>query len=73
MASSDIDLMIISADLGYPEVISAFAETEVKLGRTVNPTLYSPAEIRRKLAEDNSFLKRVIEQEKILLIGTADA
>jgi predicted nucleotidyltransferase len=71
-ASSDIDLMIISADLGYPEVISAFAEAEAKLGRTVNPTLYSPAEIGRKLSEDNNFLKRVTGQEKIFLIGSAD-
>lgn len=71
-ASSDIDLMVISSDLGYPEVISAFADAEATLGRAVNPTLYSPAEIRRKLAEDNSFLKRVVEQEKVFLIGSDD-
>lgn len=71
-ASSDIDLMIISEELSYPEVIGVLAEAEGRLGRAVNPTLYSPAEIRRKLAEDNSFLKRVTEQEKIFLIGSDD-
>ncbi len=71
-ATSDIDLMVISGDLGYPEVISAFSNAEIKLGRAVNPTLYNPAEIRRKLAEDNNFLKRVTEQEKIILIGSED-
>lgn len=71
-ASSDIDLMIISGELGYPEVIGAFAEAEEKLGRSVSPTLYTPSEVRRKLAEENSFLKRVFEQEKIFLIGSDD-
>jgi predicted nucleotidyltransferase len=71
-ATSDIDLMVISGDLGYPEIISAFSNAEVKLCRAVNPTLYNPAEIRRKLAEDNNFLKRVTEQEKIFLIGSED-
>lgn len=71
-AASDIDLMIISGELSYPEVISALADAEARLGRSVNPTLYSPAEIRRKLADDNSFLKRVAGQEKIFLIGSDD-
>jgi predicted nucleotidyltransferase len=71
-ASSDIDLIVISGDLVYPEVISALSDAEATLGRAVNPTLYSPAEIRRKLAEDNSFLRRVTEQEKIFLIGSDD-
>lgn len=71
-AASDIDLMIVSGQLSYPEVISAIAEAETRLGRAVNPTLYSPAEISRKLAEDNSFLKRVAGQEKIFLIGSDD-
>lgn len=71
-ASSDIDLMIISDELTYPEVIGVFAEAERSLGRTVNPTLYSPSEIRRKLAEDNRFLKKVTEREKIFLIGSGD-
>jgi predicted nucleotidyltransferase len=71
-AASDIDLMIVSEQLSYPEVISALADAETSLGRSVNPTLYSPAEIRRKLAEDNSFLKRVAGQEKIFLIGSDD-
>lgn len=71
-ASSDIDAMLISDELSYPEVIEAFIGAEGKLGRTVNPTLYTPAEVRRKLVEDNSFMKRVTEQGKIFLIGTDD-
>lgn len=71
-AESDIDIMIISEGLSYPEVITVFSEAEAKLGRAVNPTLYHPDELRRKLAEDNSFIQRVTQQEKIFLIGSQD-
>lgn len=71
-ANSDIDVMVISDELSYPEVIGSFAGAEEKLGRSVNPTLYTPSEVRRKRAEDHSFLKRVTEQGKIFLIGSAD-
>ncbi len=69
-ANSDIDLLIVASELNYPELIGALSEAEGKLGRPVNPTLYSPSEIHRKLDEDNSFMKRVTGQEKIFLIGT---
>jgi predicted nucleotidyltransferase len=57
-ASSDIDLIVISGDLVYPEVISTFADAEATLGRAVNPTLYCPAEIveagrRQQLPEES--------------------
>jgi predicted nucleotidyltransferase len=71
-AASDIDLLIVSEELGYPELIGTLANAEASLGRPVSPTLYSPVEISRKLAEDNSFLKRVTGQEKIFLIGSED-
>jgi predicted nucleotidyltransferase len=69
-AASDIDLLIVSEELSYPELIGTLADAEASLGRRVSPTLYSPAEISRKLAENNSFLKRVAGQEKIFLIGS---
>jgi predicted nucleotidyltransferase len=71
-ASSDIDVMIVSADLTYAEVIARFAETEARLGRTINPTLYKPEDLVRKRTEDYAFVTRVLEQPKIFLIGTED-
>ncbi|GAB6084463.1 hypothetical protein JCM30471_33770 [Desulfuromonas carbonis] len=69
-AQSDIDVMIISEDLSYDRLFSVLAPVESKLGRTVNPTLYRPAEIRDKLLADSSFLSRIMDQPKIFLIGT---
>lgn len=71
-AASDIDVMIVSPDLYYSEVVTVFADTESRVGRTINPTLYKQADFVRKLAEDNSFLSKVVEQPKIFLIGSAD-
>jgi predicted nucleotidyltransferase len=71
-ASSDIDIMIVSEKLTYPDIMSALTEVESKLGRTVNPTLYKPEEFSKRIHTDSSFVKRVLEQPKIFLIGTED-
>jgi len=71
-ASSDIDILIVSASLGYSDVVALLADTEARLGRAVNPTLYKPTDFARKLAEDNAFLSRVLDQPKIFLIGAED-
>lgn len=69
---SDIDLMIISSDIAYPDIFSTLAEAEKQLGRPVNPTIYSREELNTKLASGNDFLNRVLEQPKIFLMGSDD-
>ena len=71
-ARSDIDVMVISDSLAYPDVVTALTEAEKELGRAVNPSIYKGDEFRRKIAGDNAFLKRVLEQPKVLLIGSDD-
>jgi len=71
-ASSDIDVMVVADDLSYSDIFPPLAEAENKLGRTINPTVYSQTELRRKLAEDNAFLSRVMDQPKVYLIGSGD-
>ena len=69
-ASSDIDIMIISDSLAYPDLMAVIPEAESKLGRTVNLRLFSISEFSKKLGADSSFVQRVIKQPKIFLIGT---
>ena len=71
-AGSDIDLMIVSSDLSYADLFTVLSEAESKLGRPVKPTIYKPAELQRKLKEDNAFLRRVLEQPVIFLLGSHD-
>ena len=71
-ARSDIDVMIVGTGLSYGDAVGVLGEVEPRLGRPVNPTLYNPSEVRRKLADDSAFLKRLLAQPKIFLIGTED-
>lgn len=68
-ARSDIDLMLISESLTYGEVMAALHPVAEQLGRTINPTLYSPAELKQRLASGNSFITRVLAQPHIWLLG----
>lgn len=69
-ASSDIDLMLISDALGYGDVMAAVDPLVERLGRKINPTLYSSSELRKRIAEGNSFVTRVLAQPRIWLIGS---
>jgi len=71
-ALSDIDLMLISDSLTYAEVFAALEAVSVRLGRTVNPTLYSRQDFAKRLADGSAFVARVWEQPKLWLIGRED-
>jgi len=71
-AESDIDLMLIGEDLAYGEVMGLLIPAEEALGRPINPTLYTPSGFTDKLAQQNHFLERVMEQPKIMVKGVTD-
>jgi predicted nucleotidyltransferase len=72
-AASDIDLMILGDDLTYGDVFGALESASATLGRTVNPTILSRTELARRLANQESFLTRVLQQPKVWIIGGEDA
>ncbi len=59
-AVSDIDLMIISDDLSYADLFTILEDASKRLGRTVNPTIYSRPELARRIRRQNSFVTRVL-------------
>ena len=71
-ATSDIDLMLISDTLSYAEAFSALEDTTGRLNRTINPTVYSHAEFKRRLLENNAFVKRVLSQPKLWITGNEE-
>ena len=70
-ASSDIDLMVIG-DVEFSEVVSCLTDSENKLGREINPTVYPPEEYKRKLKDKNHFLTSTLREKKIFVIGDED-
>ena len=71
-AASDIDLMLIGESISYSTLLSALLPAEQALGRPINPTLYTPAEFKKRLQEQHHFLTRVLEQPKLFVIGDED-
>ena len=72
-AASDIDVLVLSDSVDYADVFAALQSAEAKLGRTVNPTVYTPADWHRKSKEGNAFVVKVGKQPKLFLIGTEEA
>ena len=71
-AGSDVDVMIISETLTYADTYSALEAATSRILRTVNPSLYSYVEFSRLLQNDNAFIRRVMEQPKLWIIGSED-
>lgn len=69
-ANSDIDLMLVSDSLTLEEAFEALRPAEIKLSRTINPTLYKQEEFKKRRANKNSFLRKVLEGQYILLKGS---
>ena len=65
---SDVDLMLIGG-VRMAEVAKALSAQMWKVGREINPIIYPPAELARKLASGHHFVSQVLGGEKIFLIG----
>lgn len=67
-AVSDIDLFVI----GQPnenKLVAKINKLEKELGREINYHVYSKKDLNKKRKEENSFIKAVLNGEKIMLIG----
>ena len=71
LASSDVDLMVIG-DILLSKLASPLKKAEDKLSRSVNPTVYSLHEYRKKLRQGNNFITKVHSSEKLFLVGSKD-
>ena len=68
-ADSDVDLMVISAALSNAALLRALEPARVELGRSVNPTLYTPEEFFQRVRERRSFILRVLAKPKLFIKG----
>lgn len=70
-SESDIDLMVVGGAT-LEQVLEKLSNVEASLRRAVNPTVYSVAEFKGKVASANHFLNSVLRGNKIFLIGDED-
>lgn len=71
-ARSDIDLMLISDTLSFGDTYLTLAEASQRLGREVNPTIFTVQDFGRRRQEAGSFVARVLAQPKVWVIGGED-
>jgi predicted nucleotidyltransferase len=68
-ANSDVDLMILG-DAPFSEIVSALGPAQKMLGREINPTVFPVSEFQSKLTSGNHFLRSVMREKKIFVLGT---
>ena len=71
LSESDVDLMIVG-NASLADLSPALQKAEQRLGREVNPTLFSPEEFARKVNQGHHFLKTVLGGEKLFIHGGPD-
>jgi predicted nucleotidyltransferase len=68
-ARSDVDLLVISDELGYAEVYEALQGAEQTLARKIEPTVWTRREWDRERRTEDSFGARILRQPRIFVIG----
>jgi predicted nucleotidyltransferase len=68
-ARSDIDLLVVSDKLTYADLFAAVEPLNARLGRSVNPTVYTRRDLARRIKQGNAFIRRVLDQPKVWVIG----
>ena len=71
-ATSDIDLLVLTETLGYPELFEALQAAEALLGRPVNLNVMSLADWRARRSQPDSFASRIAEGPRLFVIGSDD-
>lgn len=61
--------MLVGKNLRLAKVLELLMPLEEQLGRKINPTCYTPAEFRRRRAERDSFVNRVLARQVLPLTG----
>lgn len=69
--ASDVDLFVVG-EVSLQELVECLAPVQGALGREVNPTVYSLAELQEKLSRGHHFVTGVLQGSKILVMGKPD-
>ena len=70
-AGSDVDVLLIGS-LGFGDAVKLLYPAQATLSREINPKVFSTDEWRAQLKAKNPFIRQVLIQPKIFLIGSDD-
>lgn len=67
-SNSDVDVMLVGS-LGFADAVRALHPVQATLQREINPVVYSLEEFRRRAASDDSFVREVLAEPKLFVVG----
>lgn len=70
-ATSDVDLIVIG-DLGMRTVSKLLSGVQEKLGREINPHVYSEEEFRKRIKAKDHFVTSVLKNKLKPIVGNVD-
>jgi predicted nucleotidyltransferase len=70
-ANSDVDLMVVGK-ASFSDVVTALSPAQKTLRREINPTVFPISEFRSKLDAGNHFLRSVMADKKVFVLGNED-
>lgn len=68
---SDVDVMLIGS-ISFGDAVQALYGTQETLQRDLNPVVYSVAEFKRRLRDNDPFVKEILDKPKLFIIGNED-
>lgn len=68
LSTSDVDLMVIGV-ISLSDIAPLLRQVEKQIKRAVNPTVYSQEEFAKNLKKKNHFLREVLTQKKLFIVG----
>lgn len=70
-AASDVDLLLIGT-ASFADVVKALHPAQQTLQREINPVIYSPAELARRITAEEPFVRELLSKPKLFVIGSED-
>jgi predicted nucleotidyltransferase len=67
-AGSDVDVLVLGT-ASFGAVVDALHPAQERIGRDINPKVFSEKEWQAKMKEKNAFVTEVLKSQKIFLIG----
>jgi len=65
---SDIDLLVVG-DITFGDVVDLISTAEEALSRELNPVVYTLAEFNKRLSENHYFIRDILSEDKIFVVG----
>ena len=63
---------MVVGQAGLAEIAPAIRKAEARLGRPVNPTVYTVEEFAKKLGAGHHFLQSVLREKLVFVLGEGD-